>query len=146
MFRFPEQPELGRSRQPAELESNAMPARGQGHGFAADPSAADFQLAAGLESIAARFENRQDALPFGLESGGQGGMQGFSFFQVEMGSRRHQADPMPSVPVTGGQPGAKLPLSGIRRSRRRSGLSARAAGAQTGDGEQDDATVDPKQN
>ena len=73
-------------------------------------------------------------------------MQGLPFLQVKIGSRRHQADPMPPVFVAGGQPGPEFPLSEIWPFRDRTGLSARAAAGQNGGGKQDDVTVDPIQN
>ena len=135
MLRFPAQPELGRPRKPPISQPNAMSAGAQGHGFAADLLTADLQLAAALESIAARLQNRQEPLPLGLETGVQGRMQGLSFFQVEIGRRSHQVDPMPSVFVAGGQSGPKLPLPEVRRSRRRTRLTSRTAGTHDGQDE-----------
>ena len=145
VLRFPEQPELGRPRQTAKPESNAMPARGQGNGFGSDLLAADLQPAAALESIAARLQNRKDARPFGLKTGFQRRMQGLPFLQVEMGSRRHQAEP-DAVRLRSG-PTTRAGVSPSRdpvRSRRRVGPGSRTAGARNGDGKQDNATVDPK--
>ena len=144
MLRFPAQPEPGRPRKTPISKPNAMSAGAQDHGFVADPLTADLQPAPDLESIAARLQNRKEALPLGLETGVQGGVKGLSFLQVEIGSRSHQVDPMPSVFVAGGQPRPEFPLPEVRRSRGRTRLTSRTAGTHDGHDEQNEKAVKPE--